>query len=118
MATFASSVTAATSGLEPASAAKAAAARAAYTTGGTNTGGALSAAQDALALPVIFAPGTETVYVEKGSWLAGLIPALKALGHAEVTPRALPLKANAIELRGSQAWGAADPRSEGKAVAE
>lgn len=75
-------------------------------------------AQDALALPVIFAPGTETVYVEKGSWLAGLIPALKALGHAEVTPRALPLKANAIELRGSQAWGAADPRSEGKAVAE
>lgn len=49
MATFASSVTAATSGLEPASAAKAAAARAAYTTGGTNTGGALSAAQDALA---------------------------------------------------------------------
>ena len=74
--------------------------------------------QDALALPVIFAPGTETVYVEKGSWLEGLIPALKALGHADVQPRTLPLKANAIELRGSQAWGAADPRSEGKAIGE
>lgn len=75
-------------------------------------------AQDALALPVIFAPGTETVFVEKGSWLEGLIPALKALGHADVQARALPLKANAIELRGSQPWGAADPRSEGKAVGE
>ncbi len=74
--------------------------------------------QDAVALPVIFAPGTETVYVEKGSWLEGLIPALKALGHADVQPRTLPLKANAIELRGSQAWGAADPRSEGKAIGE
>ncbi len=74
--------------------------------------------QDALGLPVIFAPGTETVFVEKGSWLEGMIPALKALGHAEVQPRTMPLKANAIELRGSQAWGAADPRSEGKPVAE
>jgi len=74
--------------------------------------------QDALALPVLFAPGTETVYVEKGSWLEGMIPALKALGHADVQPRALPLKANAIELRGSQPWGAADPRSEGKAIRE
>lgn len=75
-------------------------------------------AQDALALPVIFAPGIETVFVEKGTWLESMIPALKALGHADVQPRGLPLKANAIELRGSQPWGAADPRSEGKAVAE
>jgi gamma-glutamyltranspeptidase/glutathione hydrolase len=75
-------------------------------------------AQDALALPVIFAPGAETVFVEQGSWLERLIPALKALGHGDVQPRALPLKANAIELRGSQAWGAADPRSEGQAVSE
>ena len=74
--------------------------------------------QDALALPVIFAPGTEAVFVEQGSWLEGLIPALKALGHGDVQPRNLPLKANAIELRGSQAWGAADPRSEGTAVSE
>lgn len=74
--------------------------------------------QDALALPVIFAPGTEIVFVEQGTALEGMIPALKALGHAEVQPRGLPLKANAIELRGSQAWGGADPRSEGKAVSE
>lgn len=74
--------------------------------------------QDALALPVIFAPGTETVFIEQGTWLEGMIPALKALGHPEVQPRNLPLKANAIELRGSQPWGAADPRSEGKAVSE
>ncbi len=74
--------------------------------------------QDALALPVIFAPGIDTVFVEQGSALEPMIPALKALGHAEVMPRNLPLKANAIELRGSQAWGAADPRSEGRAVAE
>lgn len=74
--------------------------------------------QDALALPVIFAPGTETVFIEQGSWLEGMIPALKALGHAEVQPRNLPLKANAIELRGSQPRGGADPRSEGKAVSE
>ena len=74
--------------------------------------------QDALALPVIFAPGTDAVFVEQGSWLERLIPALKALGHSDVQPRNLPLKANAIELRGSQAWGAADPRSEGTAVSE
>ncbi|MFM5924843.1 MAG: gamma-glutamyltransferase [Novosphingobium sp.] len=74
--------------------------------------------QDALALPVIFAPGTETIYVEQGSALEAMIPALKALGHGDVQPRGLPLKANAIELRGSQPWGGADPRSEGKAVAE
>lgn len=74
--------------------------------------------QEALALPVIFAPGTETVFIEQGTWLEAMIPALKALGHADVQPRNLPLKANAIELRGSQPWGAADPRSEGAAVSE
>ncbi|MFN3516843.1 MAG: gamma-glutamyltransferase [Novosphingobium sp.] len=74
--------------------------------------------QDALALPVIFAPGTEAVFIEQGTWLEGMIPALKALGHADVQPRNLPLKANAIELRGSRPWGAADPRSEGAAVSE
>ena len=75
-------------------------------------------AQDTLALPVIFAPATEIIFVERGTFLETMIPALKALGHAQVQPRGLPLKANAIELRGSQAWGGADPRSEGKAVHE
>lgn len=74
--------------------------------------------QDALALPVIFAPGTEAIFVEQGSALEAMMPALRALGHAEVVSRNLPLKANAIELRGSQVRGGADPRSEGRAVAE
>ncbi|MDE2411444.1 MAG: gamma-glutamyltransferase [Sphingomonadales bacterium] len=75
-------------------------------------------AQDAIALPVIFAPGTDAVYVEQGSTLEAMIPALVALGHPSVTPRGLPLKANAIEVRDGQLVGAADPRSEGKAVSE
>ncbi|PKB13975.1 gamma-glutamyltransferase 1 [Novosphingobium kunmingense] len=75
-------------------------------------------AQDALALPVIFAPGGNAVYVEKGSSAEALIPALTALGHASVTPRGLPLKANAIEVVDGALRGAADPRSEGKAVSE
>lgn len=74
--------------------------------------------QDALALPVIFAPGTDAIYVEKGSALETMIPALQALGHANVTPRALPLKANAIAVSGRVPAGAADPRSEGKAISE
>lgn len=41
-----------------------------------------------------------------------------ALGHSDVRPRFVPLKANAVE-RGEAGWvGAADPRSEGVAVAE
>jgi gamma-glutamyltranspeptidase/glutathione hydrolase len=47
-----------------------------------------------------------------------MIPALNTLGHAEVTPRELPLKANAIEVAGGRLQGAADPRSEGVAVSE
>lgn len=74
-------------------------------------------AQDAIALPVLFAPG-DTVTVEQGTWLAGMIPALKALGHAEVVEKAMPLKANAIEIVAGRAVGAADPRSEGVAVTE
>lgn len=75
-------------------------------------------AQDALALPVVFAPGGDAVYVEKGSSAEALIPALTALGHTSVTPRGLPLKANAIEVVEGALRGAADPRSEGKAISE
>jgi gamma-glutamyltranspeptidase/glutathione hydrolase len=75
-------------------------------------------AEGALALPVIFAPATETIYVEKGSMLEGMIGALKALGHPEVQARGLPLKANAILVTPAGLSGAADPRSEGKAIAE
>jgi len=75
-------------------------------------------AQDALALPVVFAPGGDAVFVEKGSSLEAMIPALVALGHASVTPREMPLKTNAIEVTGGKLAGAADPRSEGRAVSQ
>ena len=74
--------------------------------------------QQALALPVIFAPGIETVFVEQGSSLEAMIPALIALGHASVQSRALPLKGNAIAVTGGTLVGGADPRSEGAALGE
>ena len=74
--------------------------------------------QQALALPVIFAPGIDTVFVEQGSSLEAMIPALKALGHTDVLPRGLPLKANAIQISGDTLLGGADPRSEGVALSE
>ena len=74
--------------------------------------------QQALALPVIFAPGIDTVFVEQGSSLEAMIPALKALGHADVKPRGLPLKGNAIQVSGGMLLGGADPRSEGVALSE
>ena len=75
-------------------------------------------AQQALALPVIFAPGIHTVFVEQGSSLEAMIPALVALGHAQVQARGLPLKGNAIVASGAMLLGGADPRSEGVALSE
>jgi len=75
-------------------------------------------AQDAIALPVIFAPGGDSVFIEQGSTLEAMIPALKALGHAEVAARELPLKTNAIEVIDGRLVGAADPRSEGRAISQ
>jgi gamma-glutamyltranspeptidase/glutathione hydrolase len=74
-------------------------------------------AQQALALPVLFAPG-DTVFVERGSSHEAMIPALKALGHAKVEPRDASFKGNAIERIGNRWLGAADPRSEGAAISE
>ena len=75
-------------------------------------------AQEAVTLPMIYSPG-DTVYVESGTFLEGMIPQLKALGHADV--RMLPpvtFKANAI-ARVDGGWsGGADPRSEGVALPE
>ena len=66
---------------------------------------------------MLYSPG-DTIMVEQGSALEGMIPALTALGHAGVTPRRMPLKTNAAQ-RGAAGWtGAADPRSEGAAIAE
>ena len=70
---------------------------------------------DAIALPGMVAIG-DNVRIEGGSKLEGMAAALKALGH-NVSPGQLPLKANGLE-RTSNGWrGAADPRSEGDAVA-
>ncbi|MBC2664580.1 gamma-glutamyltransferase [Novosphingobium flavum] len=72
-------------------------------------------ARDAIALPVLYAPGN-TVFVEKGTAHEAMIPALKALGHADVRAREASFKANAIEVTAGGLLGAADPRSEGAAV--
>ena len=71
----------------------------------------------ALALPLIFAPG-DSASIEQGSTLEAMIPALTALGRKDIRVRELPLKTNAIAIVGGQAVGAADPRSEGAAIAE
>ena len=73
-------------------------------------------AQQAIALPVIYAPGGNTVFVERGSSHEAMIPALRALGHADIRSRAPSFKANAIEWTGGRWVGAADPRSEGRSV--
>lgn len=75
-------------------------------------------AQDALALPVLFAPGGQELFVERGTRLEAMAPALVALGHPQVTPRDMPLKANAIEVVAGRLSGAADPRSEGRVLGE
>ncbi len=72
----------------------------------------------AIALPVLFAPGGDAVFIEQGSALEAMASTLKALGHATVLPREMPLKTNAIVRVGNRWIGAGDPRSEGAAVAE
>jgi gamma-glutamyltranspeptidase/glutathione hydrolase len=76
-------------------------------------------AQQALALPTIFAPGGETIYLERGTYLEAMAPQLRALGHDKIDYREPgTFKANAIEWAGGRWVGAADPRSEGAAVGE
>jgi len=57
------------------------------------------------------------VFVERGTSLEAMAPALQALGHT-VQPRDPSFKANAIEWKDGRWVGAADPRSEGGAVSE
>jgi len=73
-------------------------------------------AQEAIALPLVFAPGGTTVFVERGGALDPIIPALRALGHSDIRVGELYLKANAVEWKDGRWVGAADPRSEGVAV--
>lgn len=74
-------------------------------------------AQQAIALPTIFAPGGDKVYVERGTYLETMIPQLQALGQS-VQPMPAGFKANAIEWTDGNWVGAADPRSEGAAVSQ
>jgi gamma-glutamyltranspeptidase/glutathione hydrolase len=71
----------------------------------------------AIALPVLFSPG-DSISVEPGTWLEGMIPQLQALGHARVAPRSMPLKANGARRTAAGWVGAADPRSEGAVVTQ
>ena len=73
-------------------------------------------AQDAIALPLLFAPGKLGI-VEQGTTLEAMVPALTALGE-ELRVAPLGLKANAIEQVGDRWIGAADPRSEGVSESE
>ncbi len=73
-------------------------------------------AQDSIALGLLYAPG-HVAAAEKGTQLEAMVPALQALGET-VQVAALGLKANAIERVGNRWVGAADPRSEGVAMAQ
>jgi gamma-glutamyltranspeptidase/glutathione hydrolase len=74
-------------------------------------------AQEALALPMIYAPG-DKIYVERGTFLEAMAPKLQAMGHDVGTLAPGTFKANAIEWADGRWAGAADPRSEGAAVSE
>ncbi len=73
-------------------------------------------AQAAIAAPGLWIRGPR-VYVEAGTPLEAMIPALTAMGH-DVAAGDPPFKGNAIERVGGRWVGAADPRSEGVAVSE
>ena len=74
-------------------------------------------AQQALALPMIYAPG-DTVLLESGTFLEGMAPQFRSMGHQVAMLPPSTFKANAIERVGGRWAGAADPRSEGAAVAQ
>lgn len=75
-------------------------------------------AQDAIALPNLFAP-EDVVFVEKGTSVERMTPQLAAFGHVQIkTVPSSTFKANAIEWSGGRWAGAVDPRSEGKAISQ
>ena len=74
------------------------------------------ALEDALAAPQIVADRRGVRY-ENGTRLAEMEAGLKALGHADVRGATLPLKGNGVARDGTGWRGAADPRSEGVAMA-
>jgi gamma-glutamyltranspeptidase/glutathione hydrolase len=72
--------------------------------------------EEALAAPQVMADRRGLRY-EEGTRLEGMAAGLKALGHKEVRAATLPLKANALAVAEAGWRGAADPRSEGQALA-
>ena len=73
-------------------------------------------AQEAIAQPLAIGMG-DRLLIEKGTALEALAPALTAMGH-QVLVMPMGLKANAVERVNGRLVGAADPRSEGVALAE
>jgi gamma-glutamyltranspeptidase/glutathione hydrolase len=73
-------------------------------------------ADQAIALPNIYF-AKDALLVEQGTSLAAMRPALEKLGHV-VTPADVGSKLNAAERTATGWRGAADPRSEGVALAE
>ncbi|MEC7819113.1 MAG: gamma-glutamyltransferase [Pseudomonadota bacterium] len=67
--------------------------------------------RQALALPFTMAFG-DSVLVEQGSWLERRVPALRALGHENISLREAPIKAGAIKREGAIWEAARDPRLE------
>ena len=67
--------------------------------------------RQALALPFTMAFG-DSVLVEQGSWLERRVPALRALGHENISLREAPIKAGAIKREGAIWEAACDPRLE------
>jgi gamma-glutamyltranspeptidase/glutathione hydrolase len=72
-------------------------------------------AQEAIAMGLVYAPGSTGGVIEQGTELEKMLPQLRMLGETlRIAP--LGLKANAIENVGGRWVGAADPRSEGVAM--
>ena len=67
---------------------------------------------------VVFATGGNTLTVELGTAMEGLVPALIGLGHTDIKAGSMPLKANAVEIVAGRLVGGADPRSEGASASE
>ena len=67
--------------------------------------------RQALALPFTMAFG-DSVLAEQGSWLERRVPALRALGHENISLREAPIKAGAIKREGAIWEAARDPRLE------
>jgi gamma-glutamyltranspeptidase/glutathione hydrolase len=72
--------------------------------------------EDSLGTPQIMADRRGLRY-EKDTMLERFAAGWKALGHQPVEAATLPLKANAVARAGNEWRGAADPRSEGAAIA-